>query len=79
MQGQDKDTMHILFDDKMKKEFPRIFFKRKFGYKFPLEHHLTPTKHFYQPLLNFLQIFASNSDYIFFTQSVWQKKKISST
>ena len=52
-QCQDKDTRHILFDEKMKKEFPRIFFKRKFGYKFPREHYLTPTKYFYQRLLNF--------------------------
>ena len=56
--------------------FPKIFFRGKFGYIFPREHHLTPTRYFNQRLLNFSQTFASNSDYIFFAQSVLQQKNL---
>ena len=73
--GQDTGTRHILFDKKCEElAFPNIFFRGKFGYRFSREHHLTPTKHFNQCLLNFSQIFASNSDYKFFARSVLQQK-----
>ena len=75
--GQDKGTTHILFDKKCEElAFPKIFFRGKFGYTFPREHHLTPTRYFNQRLLNFSQTFASNSDYIFFEQSVLQQKNL---
>ena len=75
--GQDKGTRHILFDKKCEElAFPKIFFRGKFGYTFPREHHLTPTRYFNQRLLNFSQTFASNSDYIFFAQSVLQQKNL---
>ena len=75
--GQDKVTRHILFDKKCEElAFPKIFFRGKFGYTFPREHHLTPTRYFNQRLLNFSQTFASNSDYIFFEQSVLQQKNL---
>ena len=75
--GQDKGTRHILFDKKCEElAFPKIFFGGKFGYTFPREHHLTPTTYFNQCLLNFSQTFASNSDYIFFAQSVLQQKNL---
>ena len=73
--GQDKRTRHILFDKKCEElAFPKTFFRGKFGYTFPREHHLTPTRYFNQRLLNFSQTFASNSDYIFCTQWVLQQK-----
>ena len=75
--GQDKGTTHILFDKKCEElAFPKIFFRGKFGYTFPREHHLTPTRYFNQRLLNFSQKFALNSDYIFFAQSVLQQKTL---
>ena len=75
--GQDKVTRHILFDKKCEElAFPKIFFRGKFGYTFPREHHLTPTGYFNQRLLNFSQTFASNGDYIFFEQSVLQQKNL---
>ena len=75
--GQDKGTRHILFDKNCEElAFPKIFFRRKFGYIFPREHHLTPTRYFNQRLLNFSQTFASNSDYIFFAQPVPQQKNL---
>ena len=75
--GPDKGARHILFDKNCEElAFPKIFFRRKFGYTFPREHHLTPTRYFNQRLLNFSQTFASNSDYIFFEQSVLQQKNL---
>ena len=75
--NQDKSTRHILFDEKCEElAFPKIFFRGKFGYAFPREHHLTPTRYFNQRLLNFSQPFASNSDYIFFAQPVLQQKNL---
>ena len=65
--GQDKGTRHIIFDKKCEElAFPKIFFRGKFGY----------IRYFNQRLLNFSQTFASNSDYIFFAQSVLQLKKL---
>ena len=75
--GQDKSARHIFFDKKCKElALPKIFFRGKFGYTFPRERHLTPTRYFNQRLLNFSQTFASNSDYIFFAQSVLQQKNL---
>ena len=65
--GQDKGTRHIIFDKKCEElAFPKIFFRGKFGC----------IRYFNQRLLNFSQTFASNSDYIFFAQSVLQLKKL---
>ena len=73
--GQDKGTTYILFDKKCEElTFPEKIFRGKFGYIFPCEHHLTPTRYFNQRLLNFLQTFVSKSDYIFFAQSVLRQK-----
>ena len=45
---------HILFHEKSEElAFPKIFFKGKFGYTFPSEYYLTPTKYFNQRLLNY--------------------------
>ena len=75
--GQDKGTRHIVSDKKCKElAFPKIFFRGKFGYTLPREHHLTPTRYFNQRLLNLSQTFASNSDYVFFAQSVLQQKNL---
>ena len=75
--GPDKGARHILFDKNCEElAFPKIFFRRKFGYTFPREHHLTATRYFNQRLLNFSQTFASNSDYIFFARSVLEQKNL---
>ena len=61
--GQHKSTRHILFDKKCEElTFPKEFFRGKFGYTFPREHHLTSTRYFNQRPLSFSQIFASYSD-----------------
>ena len=66
---------HVLFHEKSEElTFPKIFFKGKFGYTFPSEYYLTPTKYFNQRLLNYSKKFDK---YIFFVQSVLQQKKVS--
>ena len=75
--GKDKGTRLILFDKKCKESvFLKIFFRGKFRYAFPREHHLIPTRYFNQRLLNFSETFTSNSDHIFFAQSVLQQKNL---
>ena len=76
--GQDKETKYILFDQKCEElNFPKIFFKGKLRYTFLREHYVTSTKYLNQHLLNCLRTFASNSDYIFFSQSVLQQNNLS--
>ena len=73
--GQDKGTRYIFLDKKCEElAFPKIYFRGKFGYTFPHEHHLTPARYFNKDLLNFSQTFASKSDFIFFAQPVLQQK-----
>ena len=52
--GQDKGTRYIIFDEKCEEfALPKMLFRGKFGYTFPLEHRLTPARYFNQRLLNF--------------------------
>ena len=76
--GQDKETKHILFNEKFEElAFPKTFFKGNFGYTFRCEHYLTSTGYFNRRLLNCLQTLVANSDHIFFAQSVLQRKNLS--
>ena len=76
--AQDKETKHILFDEKCEElAFPKTLFKEKFGYTFPREPYLTSAKYFNQRLFNCPQTFASNSNYIFFPQTVLQQNNLS--
>ena len=54
--------------------FQKCFSER--SVTFPREHHLTPRRYFNQRLLHFSQTFASNSDYIFFAQSILQQRNL---
>ena len=45
----------------------------KFGYEVKRKFHLTSSKYFNQRLLHYSQQFASDTDYIFFTNAVMQK------
>ena len=45
--GEDRETMHILFDEKCEElAFQKVFFKGKFGYTFPREHYFNINKIF---------------------------------
>ena len=52
--------------------FPYLFPNGKFGYTYARDVKLSPCKYFNQRLLNYSQKFSSDSDYIFYAQSVTQ-------
>ena len=57
--------------------FQYLFPEEKFGYKPTRKLKLSPVKYFNnQHLLNFTQMFASDSDYIFYALSVAQPLKL---
>ena len=57
---------------------PHIFSNRQFVYQVDREVKLIPVKCFSWRLLNYTQLFASDSDYIFFALSVTQQLKLNS-
>ena len=58
--------------------FPHIFSNGQFGYRVEREAKLSPVKYFNQRLLNYTQLFMSDSDYIFFALSVTRQLKLNS-
>ena len=69
--GEDRDTGNVFFLIKIEElAFPKTFLEGKFGYTFPREQHLRPTKCFNQRVINYSQKSVSNNDYMFFAQSV---------
>ena len=52
---------------------PYLFTTGKFGYKMKRDIPISPSKYFNQTLLNYLEKFAPDSDYIFFVHSIIQK------
>ena len=76
--GEGKRPVSILNDEYCEElAHPHLFPTGKFGYKAKRNIYLTPSKYFNQRLLNYSQIFASDSDYIFFVHSVLQKIQLS--
>ena len=69
----------LLTNDKFCEELshPHLFPTGKFGFQTKRKVQLSPSKYFNQRLLNYIQKFSSDSDYIFFAQSVIQKLNIS--
>ena len=57
---------------------PHLFPNIKFGYKVERNIPLSPSKYFNQRFLNYTQQFSSDSDYIFFAQSVLQQSSLNS-
>ena len=58
--------------------FPHLLPEGKFGYKVDRDVKLSATRYFNQRLLNYTQMFASDSDYIFYALSVIQQQKLAS-
>ena len=54
-------------------DHPYLFPTGKFGHKVKGNVTLSPVKYFNQPLLNYIQKFTSDSDYIFLVHSVLQQ------
>ena len=57
---------------------PSLLPTGKFGYSTDREIKLSPVKYFNQRLLNYTQMFASDSDYIFYAHSVLQQLNLQS-
>ena len=70
----------LILQDKYCEElaFPYTFSNGQFRYKVGREVKLSPVKYFNQRLLNCTQLFASDSDYIFFALPVTQQLKLNS-
>ena len=77
--GEGEQPTSMLSGDYCKElAFPYLFPEGKFGYKSIKELKLSPVKYFNQRLLNYTQIFASDSDYIFYALPVTQELKLNS-
>ena len=77
--GEGKQPTSMLSGDYCKElAFPYLFPEGKFGYKSIKELKLSPVKYFNQRLLNYTQIFASDSNYIFYALPVTQELKLNS-
>ena len=71
--GENKMPLPIISDENCEVlAHPYLFPTGKFGYTYQRGISLSPSKYFNQRLLNHSQKFASDSDYIFFAQSVMQ-------
>ena len=72
--GEGKRPISVLADEYCEEmAHPHLFPYGRYGYKVERDIPLTPSKYFNQRLLNFSQVFAADSDYIFFAHSVMQK------
>ena len=77
--GEDRAPVSIICDEHCEElAHPHLFPTGKFGYTYERDVKLSPTKYFNQRLLNYKQKFASDSDYIFFAQSVTQHLNLNS-
>ena len=77
--GQDKTPIAIVYDENCEElAHPYLFPTGKFGYTVKRYVKLSPVKYFNQRLLNYKQKFSSDSDYIFFVQSVTQHLNLNS-
>ena len=77
--GEGKIPNSLLTDESSEVlAFLYLFPTGKFGYNVQRINKLSPIKYFNQRLLNYTQLFVSESDYIFYALSVTQQLKINS-
>ena len=75
--GENQIPTSILTDDHCEElAFPCLFPTGKFGFKVERDVPLSAARYFNQRLLNYTQLFASDSDYIFYALSVTQSLKL---
>ena len=75
--GEGKQPTSMLSDDYCEElAFPYLFPGGKFGYKPTRELKLSPVKYFNQRLLNYTQMFESDSDYNFYALKLNSKINI---
>ncbi|XP_066935952.1 uncharacterized protein [Clytia hemisphaerica] len=71
--GQDQNPLPIICDEDCEMlAHPHLFPTGKFGYTYNRDEKLSPCRYFNQRLLNYTQKFSSDSDYIFYAQSLLQ-------
>ena len=77
--GEGVTPLNILMDEHCEElAHPHLFPNGQFGYAVERDIALSPSKYFNQRLLNYTQKFASDSDYIFFVNSVVQQLRLHS-
>ena len=75
VQGEDSETKNILLDDSCEElTLPQYFSDGKFRYIHDRDIEIDLSRYINQQLLNYLQRFTCNSDYIFWAQASLQKK-----
>ena len=75
--GENQMPSSILTDEHCEElAFPHLFPTGKFGFKVDRDVPLSAARYFNQRLLNYTQLFASDSDYIFYALSVTQSLKL---
>ena len=78
--GENREPLPVICDDECEMlAHPFLFPTGKFGYTHTRDVKLSPCKYFNQRLLNYTQKFASDSDYIFYAQSVTQHLNLNSS
>ena len=71
--GENKEPLPVICDENCEMlAHPNLFPTGKFGYTHKRDVKLTPCRYFNQRLLNYTQKFSSDSDYIFYAQSLMQ-------
>jgi len=71
--GEDKKPLPIICDEDCEMlAHPYLFPTGKFGYTHKRDEKLTPCRYFNHRLLNYSQKYSSDSDYIFYAQSLMQ-------
>ena len=76
--GENKHPVCLMTDKECEElAFPVLFPKGKFGYTAERDIKLSPVKYFNARLLHHRGRFASNPEYLFFTQFVIEQKKVS--
>ena len=77
--GEGKQSTSRLSDDYCEElAFPYLFSEGNFDYKPTRKLKLSPVKYFNQRLFNYTQMFALDSDYIFYALSATQQLKLNS-
>ena len=76
--GENKHPVSFMMDKQCEElAFPVLFPKGRYGYTTEREIKLTPTKYFNARLLHQSGRFATNPEYLFFTQFIIEQKKVS--
>ena len=75
--GEGKHPVHFMHDKHCEElAFSVLFPRGRYGYQVDRQVKLSPKKYFNARLLNYNGRFASNAEYLFFTQYIIEQKKV---